>query len=85
MQPNLCQVHTVCIIADDHTDSDVPITLLADHDEKQELSKAIITLNETVAALTNSVQSMGESIAEIRQSTSTTTAKRDSRDRAVAC
>ena len=83
MQPNLYQVHTVCIIADDHTDSDVPITLLADDDEKQELSKAIITLNETAAALTNSVQSMGESIAEIRQSTCTTTAKRDSR--AVAC
>ena len=70
-------------MADDHTDSDVPITLLADDDEKQELSKAIITLNETVAALTNSVQSMGDTIAEIRQSTSTATAKRDSR--AVAC
>ena len=73
-------------MADDHTDSDVPITLLADDDDKQELSKAIITLNETcinLAALTNSVQSMGESIAEIRQSTSTATAKRESR--AVAC
>ena len=33
--------------------------------------------------LTNSVQTMGEPIAEIRQSTSTATAKRDSR--AVAC
>ena len=33
--------------------------------------------------LTNSVQTMGESIAEIHQSTSTATAKRDSR--AVAC
>ena len=61
-------------MAGDHTDSDVPITLLADDDEKQELSKAIITLNETIAALTNSVQSMGESIAEICQSTSTATA-----------
>ena len=70
-------------MADDHTDSDVPITLLADDDEKQELSKAIITLNKNVAVLTNSVQSMGESIAEIRHSTSTATAKRDSR--AVAC
>ena len=70
-------------MADDHTDSDVPITLLADDDEKQELSKAIITLNKNVPALTNSVQSMGESIAEIRHSTSTATAKRDSR--AVAC
>ena len=82
-KPKLCQFHTVCIMADDHTDSDVPITLLADDDEKQELSKAIITLNKNVAALTNSVQSMGESIAEIRQSISTATAKRDSR--AVAC
>ena len=71
-------------MADDHADSDVPITLLADDDEKQELSKAIITLNiKNVAALTNSVQSMGESIAEIRQSISTATAKRDSR--AIAC
>ena len=57
---------------------------MADDDEKQELSKAIITLNiKNVAALTNSVQSMGESIAEICQSTSTATAKRDSR--AIAC
>ena len=70
-------------MAGDHTDSDVPITLLADDDEKQELSKAIITLNENVAALTNSVQSMSESIAEIRQSTSTATIKRRDRGRSI--
>ena len=29
-------------MADDHADSDVPITLLADDDEKQELSKALL-------------------------------------------
>ena len=58
-------------MADDH--SDAAFALLADDDETQELSKAIITLNKNVAALTNSVQTMGESIAEIRQSTSTAT------------
>ena len=69
-------------MADNHTDSDAAFALLAD-DEKQELSKAVIILNKNVAVLTNSVQIMGESIAEICQSTSTATAKRDSR--AVAC
>ena len=53
----------VCSMADDQTDSDVPITLLADDDDKPEISKAIATLNETVATLTNSMQAMGESIA----------------------
>ena len=70
-------------MADDHADSDVPITLLSDDVEKQELSKAIITLNENVAASTKSVQSIPKSTAEICQSTSTATAKRDSRT--VAC
>ena len=37
----------ICSMADDHTDSDVPITLLADDDDKPEISKAIATLNET--------------------------------------
>ena len=70
-------------MVDDHTDSDVAFALLADDDEKQELSKAIIVLNKDVAALTNSVPTMGESIAEIRQSTSNASAKRDSQ--AIAC
>ena len=70
-------------MADDHTDSDAKFALLADDDETQELSKATVILNKNVAALTNSVQTMGESIAEIRQSTFTAAAKRDSR--AVAC
>ena len=47
-------------MADDHTDSDAAFALLADDDETQELSKAIIILNKNVAALTNSVQTMGE-------------------------
>ena len=64
---------------DNHTDSDAAFTLLADDDETQELSKVIIILNKNLAALPNSVQTMGESIAEIRQSTSTATAERDSR------
>ena len=37
-------------MVDDHTDSDAAFALLADDDESQELSKAIIILNRNVAA-----------------------------------
>ena len=48
-------------------------------DDNPALAKIVVNLADNVAALTNSMQAMGESITEIRQRTSTTTAKRDSR------
>ena len=69
-------------MADDHTDSDAAFALLADDDETQKLSKAIIILNKNIAALTNSVQTMAYGRVYCRNSPNAT-AKRDSR--AEAC